>query len=57
MTNDNRTVHQGRNVKRTLTPLEEIKKLNIEKEELYKALLREKDEKITLLQRILDEKS
>jgi len=41
----------------TLTPLEEIKKLNIEKEELYKALLREKDEKITLLQRILDEKS
>jgi transcriptional regulator with XRE-family HTH domain len=41
----------------TLSPLDEIRKLNAEKEELYKALLKEKDEKIALLQKVLEGKT
>lgn len=43
----------GPNFYSTVNPLEEIKKLQIEKEELYKALLKEKDEKIVLLERMV----
>lgn len=37
----------------TFNPLDEIKELNDEKDELYRALLREKDEKIALLERMM----
>jgi transcriptional regulator with XRE-family HTH domain len=38
----------------TFNPLDEVRKLNAEKEELYKALLKEKEEKIALLQKMID---
>jgi transcriptional regulator with XRE-family HTH domain len=37
----------------TFNPLDEIQKLNAEKDNLYKALLKEKDEKIALLERVI----
>jgi transcriptional regulator with XRE-family HTH domain len=38
----------------TFNPLDEVRKLNAEKEELYKALLKEKEEKIALLEKTIE---
>jgi transcriptional regulator with XRE-family HTH domain len=51
---DNATA--GPNSHCSFNPLDEVKRLNAEKDELYKALLKEKDEKIALLERILNSK-
>lgn len=40
----------------TFNPLDEIKRLNDENRKLYEALLKEKDEKIALMQRMLEGK-
>lgn len=40
----------------TFNPLDEIKRLNDKNEKLYEALLKEKDEKISLMQQILERK-
>ncbi len=40
----------------TINPFEEMKKLMLENGELTKALLKEKDDKIALLQKLLDNK-
>jgi transcriptional regulator with XRE-family HTH domain len=40
----------------TFNPFDELLRLSQEKDELYKALLKEKDEKITLLQRFLGQR-
>jgi len=45
--------NQNYNHQCTFNPLDEIKKLNAEKDELYKALLKEKDEKIALLEKVM----
>jgi len=47
-------VNVGHNNIYTFNPLDEIKRLNDNNVALYEALLKEKDEKITLLQRLLD---
>ena len=55
--NDSSTNHGSlNNYNCTFNPLDEVKKLNAEKEELYKALLKEKEEKIALLERMLEKK-
>ncbi len=54
--NDSSTNHGAlNNYNCTFNPLDEVKKLNAEKEELYKALLKE-EEKIALLERMLEKK-
>jgi len=55
--NDSSTNHGPlNNYNCTFNPLDEVKKLNAEKEGLYKALLKEKEEKIALLERMLEKK-
>jgi len=47
--------NQNYNHQCTFHPLDEIRKLNADKEELYKALLKEKEEKIALLEKMISD--
>jgi transcriptional regulator with XRE-family HTH domain len=52
--NDTSSINNGVNYYPTFNPFDELLRISNEKDELYKALLKEKDEKIVLLQRFLD---
>ncbi len=52
--NDTSSINNGVNYYPTFNPFDELLRISTEKDELYKALLKEKDEKIALLQKFLD---
>ena len=52
--NDTSSINNGVNYYPTFNPFDELLRISNEKDELYKALLKEKDEKIALLQKFLD---